>query len=57
MTERAITGAAIWLVAVLGAGMVLIGPITPWLVPVEVVGMATCLAATTALVLWWWGRQ
>jgi hypothetical protein len=56
MAERAITGVAIWLVAVLGAGMVLVGPITPWLVPVEVVGLTTCLVATTALLLWLFRR-
>jgi hypothetical protein len=39
----------IWLVSVLGAAAVMVGPIT--LGPVEALGLGTCLAATTALCL------
>jgi hypothetical protein len=41
-----------WLVAVLGAAAILVGPITPWTMPVEVLGTTTCLAGTIALALW-----
>jgi hypothetical protein len=42
----------LWVVAVLGAAAVLVSPITPWLMPVEVVGLAACLMASTALAVW-----
>ena len=48
---RDVIGPAIWVVAVLGAGAVMVSPLTPWLVPVEVLGLVICLAATAALVL------
>ena len=43
------TTAAAWLVAVFGAAAILIGPITPWMLPVELVGVITCLAASGVL--------
>jgi hypothetical protein len=43
---------ALWVLAVLGAAAVLVGPVTPWDLPVVVAGLTTCLAATTALALW-----
>ena len=49
---RDMAGRAIWVVAVLGAAMVMVSPITPWLVPLEILGLVTCLAASAALVLW-----
>jgi hypothetical protein len=42
----------LWVVAVLSAAAVLISPITPWLVPVETVGLATCLITSTGLAVW-----
>ena len=56
MVRRDAVGTAIWVVAVLGAGLLMVSPITPWLVPVEVLGLVTCLVATAALVLRF-GRQ
>jgi hypothetical protein len=38
-----------WLVAVLGALAILVGPITPWMLPVELVGIVICLAASGVL--------
>jgi hypothetical protein len=46
----------LWVVAVLGATAVMVSPITPWLVPLEAVGLATCLVATVTLVVWF-GRH
>lgn len=46
----------LWVVAVLGAVAVLVGPVTPWGLPLEAAGLATCLAASTALVLWFLRR-
>ncbi|MDT0351252.1 hypothetical protein RM445_17120 [Pseudonocardia sp. DSM 45834] len=40
---------AAWLVAVFGAAAMLIGPITPWMLPVVLVGMVTCLLASGVL--------
>jgi hypothetical protein len=40
---------AAWLVAVLGAAAILVGPITPWVLLVEAVGMITCIVASGAL--------
>ena len=40
---------AAWVVAVLGAAAILVGPITPWLLPVELAGMITCLVASSVL--------
>ena len=51
MVGRDAIGPATWVVAVLGAGTVMVGPITPWFVPVEVLGLVVCLVATAALVL------
>ena len=48
---RDVVGSAIWVVAVLGAAMVMVSPITPWLVPLEVLGLVVCLVASAALVL------
>ncbi|HEX5811264.1 MAG TPA: hypothetical protein VFY38_04120 [Pseudonocardia sp.] len=39
----------VWLVAVLGAGAVLISPITPAALLVELVGVVTCLVASAVL--------
>ena len=39
----------IWLVSVLGAAAVMVGPITPWFGVVEALGLGACLVATTAL--------
>ena len=50
-SESDVPGVGIWLVAVLGAGAVMVSPITPWFVPVEVLGLISCLVATAALVL------
>jgi hypothetical protein len=41
--------AGLWLVAVLGAATILISPITPWMVPLEILGGVVCLVATIAL--------
>ena len=49
--ESDMIGVAIWLAAVLGAATLMVSPITPWLVPVEVIGAVTCVVATAALVL------
>jgi hypothetical protein len=46
--QDVITGS--WLVAVIGAGAVLVGPITPWMGPVEIVGLVLCVIGTLALV-------
>jgi hypothetical protein len=46
----------LWVVAVLSATAVLVSPITPWLVPVEVVGLVICLMASTTLAMWF-GRH
>ena len=51
VAERDVVGAVIWVVAVLGALMLMVSPITPWFVPVEVLGLSTCLVGTAALVL------
>jgi len=40
---------AAWLVAVLGAIAILISPITPWVLSVELVGVVTCLVASGVL--------
>ena len=42
----------LWVVAVLGAATLMVSPITPWFVPLEVLGLVTCLTASTALTLW-----
>jgi hypothetical protein len=42
----------LWVVAVLGAVAVLVGPLTPWNLPIVAAGLATCLTASTALTLW-----
>lgn len=42
----------LWVVAVLGAAAVLVGPITPWDGPVVIAGLTTCLTASVALALW-----
>ena len=42
----------LWVVAVLGAVAVLVGPLTPWNLPIVVAGLATCLTASTGLTLW-----
>ena len=52
MAQHDVLGAAIWLTSVFGAGMVLVGPVTPWLVQVTMLGVALCLVSTLALVLW-----
>jgi hypothetical protein len=46
----------LWALAVLSAMAVMVSPITPWLVPLETVGLATCVVATVALVMWF-GRR
>jgi hypothetical protein len=38
-----------WLVAVLGAAAVLLSPITPWVVPVELAGGIICVVASGVL--------
>ena len=40
---------ASWCVAVLGAVAVLVGPLTPWGLLVEVLGAVTCLVASGVL--------
>jgi hypothetical protein len=40
---------AAWLVAVFGAAAMLIGPITPWMLPVVLAGMVTCVVASGVL--------
>ena len=47
------TGVALWAVAVVGAVTVLLGPLTPWVLGIEIVGLAVCLLATTALAVWY----
>ena len=42
----------LWVVAVLGAVAVLVGPLTPWNLAIVAAGLATCLTASTALTLW-----
>ena len=46
-------GAALWAVAVVGAVTVLLGPLTPWVLGIEIVGLALCLLATAALAVWY----
>ena len=46
-------GAALWAVAVAGAVTVLLGPLASSVLGVEVAGLAVCLAATTALAVWY----
>ena len=46
--QDVVTGS--WLVAVIGAGAVLLGPITPWMAPVEIVGLVLVVIGTLALV-------
>ena len=38
-----------WLIAVFGAAVVLVAPITRWMTLLEIVGMTTCLVATSLL--------
>jgi len=38
-----------WLVAVLGAAAILVGPITPWVPLVELAGAITCAGASGVL--------
>ena len=38
-----------WCVAVLGAVAVLVGPLTPWMFAVELLGAVTCLVASGVL--------
>ena len=45
-------GVALWVVAVVGAVAVLLGPLTPWVLAIEVAGLAVCLVAATALAVW-----
>ena len=47
------TGVALWAVAVVGAVTVLLGPLTPWVLGIEIVGLALCLLATAALAVWY----
>jgi hypothetical protein len=42
----------LWVVAVAGAVALLLAPLTPWVGPVEVLGLVVSLAATAALVVW-----
>jgi hypothetical protein len=46
------TSAVLWLVAVLGAAALLIGPITPWCLPVELVGLGACALGSAASAAW-----
>ena len=46
------TAVGLWIAAVVGATAMLIGPLLPWELPVEAVGLAVCLTATIALVVW-----
>jgi hypothetical protein len=50
-SERDMAAAAAWLLAVVGAGALMIAPITSWMVPVEVFGAVTCLVAIAILAL------
>jgi hypothetical protein len=43
---------ALWVVAVVGALVMVVGPLTPWVLGVEIAGLALCLSATVALVVW-----
>jgi len=45
--------ATMWGLAVVGAGGVLVGPITPWVALVEGVGGATCALASFLLFAWY----
>ena len=49
--------AALWLTAVLGAVALLVGPVTPWSVPVEVTGLTACLVASIASLAWFLRRD
>ena len=49
------TGVVLWVVAVLGAVTVLLGPLTPY-AWVEVVGLAVSLTAAVALTVWFLRR-
>ncbi len=40
---------AAWLVAVIGAAAMHNGPITPWMLPVVLAGMVTCVVASGVL--------
>jgi hypothetical protein len=42
----------LWAIAVAGAAALLLGPLTPWVEPVETGGLVVCVAATGALVVW-----
>ena len=52
MLKRVRPAIALWCIAVLGAAAVLLSPITPWTVAVEVAGALVCLAAVGALLAW-----
>jgi len=43
---------ALWAVAVAGAVVVLIAPLTPWVVPIEILGLVVSLGAAIALAVW-----
>ena len=47
-----VTAVGLWVAAVIGATAMLIGPLLPWELPVEAVGLAVCLTATIALTVW-----
>ena len=51
------TSAALWLTAVLGAVALLVGPITPWCVQVELAGLAACMVASIASLAWFLRRE
>lgn len=47
-----LTAVGVWLVAVAGAGAVVLAPLTAQVVAPAVAGGAVCLSASTALALW-----
>lgn len=50
VSDPAITPTTVaWVMAVLGAVAILVGPITPWVLVVECVGMVVCLVASSVL--------